>query len=114
MKSLLAPLFLMVGAEGANAGSKAYLEVTLKISDKNRPKAVDIYKKYKDPFLKQISGAKSKELLVRDDDVQVLHGFSNTTEADAYLKSNLFEKDIVGELAPLLDAPPEVRIYEGM
>ena len=114
MKSLLAPLFLMVGVEGANEGSKAYLEVTLKISDENRAKAVDIYKKYKDPFLKKIPGAQSKELLVRDDDVQVLHGFSNTSEADGYLKSTLFEKDIVGELSSLLDAPPEVRIYQGI
>lgn len=114
MKSLLATQFLMVGDEGAYAGSNAYLEVTLKISDKNRAKAVAIYQKYRDPFLNQISGAKSKELLVRDDDVQVLHGFSNTSEANAYLKSKLFEKDIVSELSPLLDAPPEVRVYEAM
>ncbi len=114
MNSLLATQFLMVGTEGANAGSKAYLEVTLKISNKNRAQAVAIYQKYKDPFLNTISGAKSKELLVRDDDVQVLHGFSNTSEANAYLKSELFENDIVSELAPLLDAPPEVRVYDRM
>ena len=36
MNSLLATQFLMVGGEGTNAGSNAYLEVTLKISDKNR------------------------------------------------------------------------------
>jgi len=50
--------------------------------------------------------------LVRDEDVQVLHGFSSMKAAESYLKSEMFSKDIVGELGPLLDADPEVRIYE--
>ena len=32
--------------------------------------------------------------------------------AQAYLKSGLFEKDVVRELSPLLAAPPEIRIYQ--
>ena len=52
-----------------------------------------------------------KELLIRGEDVQVLHGFENEAEAQAYLSTDLFSKDIVGELGPLLKAEPEVRIY---
>lgn len=89
----------------------AYLEITLKVSNAKRPAAAGVYAKYKDAFLKQIKGAKSKELLVRDEDVQVLHGFTASADAEAYLKSELFNKDVVNELAPYLDAAPEIRIY---
>ncbi len=90
----------------------AYLEITLKVSNENRPAAAGVYKKYKEPFLKQIKGAQSKELLVRNEDVQVLHGFASVADADAYLKSDLFTQDVVKELSPYLDADPEVRIYD--
>jgi len=88
-----------------------YLQITLKIRPDRRAAAGDIYGRYKTPFLTTIAGASSKELLVRDDDVQVLHGFDTSAHASAYLKSSLFERDIVGALAPLLDGPPEVRVY---
>ena len=94
--------------------SKAYLEITLKVSETKRGEAAGVYKKYKAPFLETISGAESKELLIRGEDVQVLHGFSSKENSDAYLKSELFEKDIVRELSPLLDAAPEIRIYEAV
>ena len=90
---------------------KAYLEITLKVDPQDRPAAAAIYKKFKQPFLTKILGAKSKELLIRDDDVQVLHGFATTTQAEAYLNSDLFTKDVVVALKPLLKAAPEVRIY---
>lgn len=90
----------------------AYLEITLKISNVNRPAASKVYTRYKEPFLKQIKGAKSKELLVRDEDVQVLHGFASVADASAYLKSDLFTKDVAQGLSPYLEADPEVRIYE--
>ena len=67
--------------------------------------------KYKQPFLAKVAGAKSKELLIREDDVQVLHGFSARADAEAYLKSELFNNDVAVELKPLLKAAPEVRIY---
>ena len=89
----------------------AYLEITLKVSAANRPAAAGVYNKYKESFLKQIKGAESKELLIRDEDVQVLHGFASLAEAAAYLKSDLFTQDVVTGLAPYLDADPEVRIY---
>ena len=37
--------------------------------------------------------------------------FENEAQATAYLSTDLFSKDIVGELGPLLTAEPEVRIY---
>jgi hypothetical protein len=89
----------------------AYLEITLKINEKNRPAAGEVYKDYRQPFLKEIKGAQSKALLLREDDVQVLHGFDNVENAQAYLKSPLFNNDVVEKLKPLLDADPEVRIY---
>lgn len=62
-------------------------------------------------FTSAADSAKSKELLIRDDDVQVLHGFGSRADAEAYLKSELFNKDVVVALKPLLKAAPEVRIY---
>lgn len=89
----------------------AYLEITLDIKEENRMKAGGVYVKYKNPFLKQIQGATSKELLLRTEDVQVLHGFETATEAKAYLSSALFEQDVVRELKPYLLGNPEIRIY---
>lgn len=92
--------------------AKAFLEITMYVSNANRPAAAGVYNKYKQPFLDEIKGATSKELLVREDDVQVLHGFESTEEASAYLKTALFNNDVVKELAPLFDKAPEIKIYE--
>ena len=89
-----------------------YLEITLQIAAANRPAAAGVYERYKGPFLKTITGATSKQLLVRDDDVQVLHGFDSVENANAYLNTGLFTSDVVGALKPLLDAAPDVRIYQ--
>ncbi|WP_223641962.1 hypothetical protein [Corallococcus sp. EGB] len=90
----------------------ACLPITLQIPPANRPAAVGVYQRYKAPFLEKISGAKSKDLLVRDEDVQVLHGFETTQQARAYLKTDPFTADVVTALKPLLDAAPDVRIYQ--
>lgn len=90
---------------------KAYLEITLKVESANREAATKVYTTYKDPFLKGIAGALTKELLVRDEDVQVLHSFSSEADAKAYLQSELFNNDVVVGLKDLLAADPEVRIY---
>ncbi len=37
---------------------------------------------------------------------------NNREAAESYLESDMFINDIVGELGPLLNADPEVRIYE--
>lgn len=90
----------------------AYLQITLRVAPEHRAAAAGVYNKYKQPFLKGVPGARSKELLVRDDDVQVLHGFDTVANARAYLESALFKDDVVAGLKPLLAAAPEVRIYE--
>lgn len=89
----------------------AYLEITMKIENANRPAAAKVYSEYRDPFLKTIKGALSKDLLIRDEDVQVLHGFDSVEHAQAYLSSDMFKNDVFVELKPLWSADPEVRIY---
>lgn len=90
----------------------AFLEITMKVADSDRPKAGAIYAKYKLPFLATVPGAESKELLLREQDVQVLHCFDSLASAEKYLESTLFANDVVTELKPLLMASPEIRIYE--
>ncbi len=45
--------------------AKAYLEITMIIGSDNRASAAKIYTDYRQPFLAQIKGALSKELLIR-------------------------------------------------
>lgn len=112
MKIVTAIAALALSATTALADPGAYLEITLQVSDENRPAAAAIYSNYKEPFLTTIEGAEQKSLLIRAEDVQVLHGFETVQQAQAYLTSDLFQDDIVGELGPLLSADPEVRIYQ--
>lgn len=89
-----------------------YLQITLKVPLANRHAAAAIYTKYRQPFLGTVDGARNKELLIRDDDVQVLHEFVDANSATSYLRSDLFRVDVVGELGPLLSSEPDVRIYD--
>lgn len=89
----------------------AYLQITLDISDRNREAAAAVYNKYKAPFLETISGSISKELLVRAEDVQVLHCFETVEHAQAYLDSKLFIADVVEALKPYLNSAPDIRVY---
>lgn len=91
---------------------KAYLEITLQVASADRAQAGGVYAKYKPLFLASIPGAKSKDLLLREEDVQVLHGFESRATAEAYLKSALFNTDVVSALKPYLAASPDVRIYD--
>ncbi|MGN0357675.1 MAG: hypothetical protein ACI4E0_07700 [Blautia sp.] len=90
----------------------AFLEITMKVNESDRAAAAAVYTKYRQPFLDTISGAVSKQLIVRKEDVQVLHGFSSMAEAEGYLSSDLFNQDVVVELKPYFQADPDVRIYE--
>lgn len=92
--------------------TKAFLEITMKISPENRQHAGAVYSKYRQPFLSGIAGAQSKDLLLRAEDVQVLHGFDTKASAESYLGSTLFQNDVVTALKPYLMADPEIRIYE--
>ncbi len=89
----------------------AYLEITMKISEENRPAVAKVYNDYRQPFLDTIKGALTKNLLVRNEDVQVLHGFDSAENAQAYLSSELFQNDVFVGLKPLWDTDPEVKIY---
>ncbi len=90
---------------------KAYLEITMVIPDDNRPAATKVYTDYRKPFLSTIKGALTKELLIREEDVQVLHGFDSLEHAKAYLSSDMFKNDVFTGLKPLWIKDPEVRIY---
>ncbi len=88
-----------------------YLQISLTVLPEDRPAAAAIYSLYRAPFLAQAKGARSKELLVRDEDVQVLHGFDSVENAKAYLDSAVFNQDVVIALKPLLQNAPDIRIY---
>ena len=91
--------------------SKAYLEIILKVDANNRNSAAAVYTKYKQPFLDKIKGAKSKELLIREEDVQVIHSFDTVENAKAYLVNDLFVKDVYEGLLPFMVGAPDVRVY---
>ena len=92
--------------------SKAILEITMKVRAEDRGSAGAVYAKYRPRFLSTVPGAESKELLLRDEDVQVLHGFDSRASAEGDLQSALFGNDVVRELKPFLAADPDVRVYE--
>ena len=89
----------------------SYLEITLKIDEANRPAAAKVYTDYRQPFRDTIEGALTKDLLVRDEDVQVLHGFDSAEHAKAYLSSAMFQNDVFAGLKTLWNADPDVKIY---
>jgi hypothetical protein len=90
----------------------AYLQITMQIDPEDRAAAAAVYSKYKAPFLSDVAGAQSKDLLIRDEDVQVLHGFASVAHAQEYLASDLFTGDVVGELGPLLKGDPDIRVFD--
>ncbi|MBP2652310.1 MAG: hypothetical protein H6Q74_3135 [Firmicutes bacterium] len=89
----------------------AYLEITMKIEEGKRAAAAKVYTDYRGPFLETIEGALTKDLLIRDEDVQVLHGFDSIDHAKAYLSSAMFQNDVFVGLKPLWNADPDVKIY---
>ncbi|AYE37316.1 hypothetical protein D1B17_01030 [Companilactobacillus zhachilii] len=90
---------------------QAYLQITMVVDDKNRSAAAKVYNDYRKPFLDTIPGALTKDLLVRDEDVQVLHGFDSVEHAKAYLDSELFTTKVFPGLKPLWNGNPDVRVY---
>jgi heme-degrading monooxygenase HmoA len=90
---------------------KAYLQVIMKVNPENRDAAAKVYFDYRQPFLDTIPGALTKELLVRDEDVQVIHGFDSMEHAKAYLDSDLFTQKVAPGLKPTWAADPDIRFY---
>jgi len=89
-----------------------FVQITLKVSVTNRAAAAEVYQQFKTLFLDTVVGAKSKDLLLREEDVQVLLGFDTEANATAYLHGDMFTVDVATALSPLLDAAPEARVYE--
>ena len=89
----------------------AYLQVTMTIDPADRAAGAKVYSDYLQEFLDTVPGAKTKELLVRDEDVQVLHGFETVEQAGAYLTSELVTAKVVPGLTPLFKADPAIRVY---
>ncbi len=91
--------------------AKAYLEITLTIDGIDRAGVTAVCALYKEPFLRTVRGALSKELLTRVEDMQVLHGFDSQENAQEYLMSDLFNRDVVTSLKPYLKGKPNIKIY---
>jgi hypothetical protein len=112
LRSVVMTAALALGAMTTMSHAEtAFLEITVKVAPENRSAAGAIYEKYRQPFLDDVPGTVSKQLLIRDEDVQVLHGFDTVADAEAYLASDLFQNDVVRELGPLMAGEPEVRVY---
>jgi hypothetical protein len=90
---------------------KAYLQVIMTIDTENRAAAAKVYTDYRQPFLDTIDGALTKELLIRDEDVQVVHGFDSMEHAQAYLNTPLFKEKVAPGLQPTWSADPDIRFY---
>jgi len=88
-----------------------YLQINPNVASKGRPAAATIYSQFKGSFLSQTTGAISKELLIRDEDVQALRGFESVENAKGYLTSSMFCQDVVTALGPLPQSSPDARIY---
>lgn len=91
---------------------KAYLQVIMTINSENRPAAAKVYNDYRQPFLDTVEGALTKECLIRDEDVQVIHGFDSLEHAKAYLDTELFTTKVAPGLQPTWAANPDIRFYE--
>lgn len=89
----------------------AYLEITMVIKNENRSSAGKVFYDYREPFLNKIEGALTKDLLIRNEDVQVLHGFDCVENAKAYLETKLFKNDVATGLSPFWEEAPSIKIY---
>lgn len=96
-----------------NMEVKAYLEITMKIDSAKHAAAAQIYSDYRKPFLNTIKGALTKQLLVRDEDVQVLHGFDSAENASAYLESSLFTQHVAKGLSQVFKFGEHLDTFYG-
>lgn len=94
-----------------NRIAKAYLEITLTIEGLDRAGVAGVYALYKKPFLTNIKGALSQKLLVHVEEMQLLHGFDSLENAQEYLLSSFFNRDVLVSLQPYLKGRPDIKIY---
>ena len=91
--------------------TKAYLQIALYVKNENAAAGAGVYAKYKESFLKTVAGAKSKELLVRDEGRAGASRLQQHGARKRVSKTELFEKNVVRELGSLLEKASQIRIY---
>ncbi len=90
---------------------RAHLLIRVKIDESRREEMIDkVYEPNRTRFLERISGAISKNLLVRPEDIAILHGFDTRESAEAYLQSSLYQQ-IVNGIADYQEENPSVALY---
>lgn len=90
---------------------KAYLSVNMKIDSGKLPEVTRVYTSYWEQFLKTIHGARTKDLVIRNEDVQILHSFNSVEDAVGFLSSEMFQKAVFIDLQPYWNDELNVRIY---
>ncbi|MDM1295784.1 hypothetical protein HX021_15955 [Sphingobacterium sp. N143] len=92
--------------------AKAYLDIRLTIEGIDRAGISAVYNLYKEPFLRNVKGALTNELLVHVEDIRIFHGFRSMEDAQSYLLSKFFNTDFITSLKPYIIGNPNVKIYE--
>lgn len=89
----------------------AYVVMTVDIPTEKRNDATRAYYMSKTTFYNEVDGAISKELLLRDKDMKIVAGFSSLDKANAYLKNELFTKDLFTGMKKYSTSEPDVEVY---
>ena len=89
----------------------AYLQIVLKVNLADRGELTNTYNKFKNSFLEQIKGATTHELLIGDEEVQLLYGFDNLEDAEAFLSTELYNNVVLVALKPLIFDNPKIRVF---
>ena len=90
---------------------KAYLSVNMKIDSSRLPEVTKVYTNYWEKFLRTIHGARTKDLVIRNEDVQILHSFNSVEDAVGFLSSEMFQRAVFIDLQPYWNDELNVRIY---
>ena len=98
--------------KGSTMQVKAYLQITMQISEANRPAAVKVYR-LSPAVLDTIEAALTKDLLVRDEDVQVLHGFDSVERAKGLPGKRPVQRRRRNRLGPYVGRRPQHRRVRG-
>ncbi len=90
---------------------RAHLLITVKVDSSRRAALIDqVYEPNRTRFLQKIPGAVSKNLLLRREDLAILHGFDTAENAEAYLHSDLYG-ELLRQLADYQEENPVAALY---
>jgi hypothetical protein len=90
---------------------RGFVQVTLAIPESRREEAITrIFLPARQRFLDRSPGAVSMDLLVREEDVQLLHGFDTFENSRVYLDSGFF-RDLIGQLGETAEKEPVTALY---